>query len=152
VTRLDVSTEPRQTDRRREEVDSALNAIIDACSVAAGFPIGLVDMGIARVLSIEDERVTVRLTPTFGGCLFVGVFSGEIEKRLLELEWCSEVRVDAVEFDGVWTEDKISGPARERLERRRARLRGEIAAKRDPTDQREPAPHAERHRPLGGSR
>jgi metal-sulfur cluster biosynthetic enzyme len=126
-------TDPR-IDARREEVDDALNAIVDACSVASGLPIGLADMGIAHVLSIEDERVSVRLTPTFGGCLFVGVFSEEIEKRLLELEWCSEVQVDIVEFDGVWTEDKIRGPARERLERRRARLRAEIARERNRTD------------------
>jgi metal-sulfur cluster biosynthetic enzyme len=139
MTGSSVGTDPRHSGARREEVTDALNAIVDACSVAAGLPIGLVDMGIAHVLSIEDARVTVRMTPTFGGCLFVGVFSEEIEKRLLELEWCSEVKVDVVEFDGIWTEDKISGPARERLERRRARLRAELATRRERTGN-EPAP------------
>lgn len=107
---------------RADEVRAALDTVVDPCSAAAGAPAGLVEMGIVDGVEVDGSAVVVRLLPTFAGCLFVGLFADEAERRVAELPWCERVTIDTV-GDRVWTPDRMG----ERLRRRRAGLRETLA-------------------------
>jgi metal-sulfur cluster biosynthetic enzyme len=104
---------------RVEEARELLNDITDPCSQAAAVPLGLIDMGIVRDVSVHDETVTVEILPTFPACRFVPIFELEIERRLGELQWVSEVAVRIAPPDVIWDESRLSQAARLRLAERR---------------------------------
>jgi len=108
---------------RRDQVIAALDEIVDPCSAAAGMPAGLAAMGIVDAVAVEGGSVTVRLLPTFAGCLFAGLFADEAERRIGALAWCDGIAVELA-GDAVWTEDRMS-PA---LRRRREGLRAQLGA------------------------
>lgn len=108
-----------------EQVRAAINDIVDPCSRATGVPIGLVEMGIVKGIEVApDGAVSVRITPTFAGCLFAGVFAPEIEERVGSLAGCASVEVELVAATETWTEEDMSNSARLRLQKRRLALRG----------------------------
>jgi metal-sulfur cluster biosynthetic enzyme len=133
----DTVARPEGGDRSSEALDR-LNAIVDPCSTASSTPLGLVDMGVIESVRVHGEGVHVRLMPTFPGCLFVGIFEAEAERRLLDLPWCEQVTVELVGAEeGIWTESRMSTSARERLARRR-RMRAGARGARDRNDLQRP--------------
>lgn len=108
---------------RRAEVEHLVNDIVDPCSGAAGVPIGLVDMGIVQSIAVRGDEVSMSLLPTFGGCLYVGLFEEEIRRRLKGLEWCRSVQLVSLSGREIWTEDLMRAGARARLARSRRRAR-----------------------------
>jgi metal-sulfur cluster biosynthetic enzyme len=92
-------------------VHEILNAIIDPCSVAAGTPAGLEDMGLVRALTVTDTptgaHVEVTLAVTHPFCMMSAVFVNEARTQLLEQPSISTVNVG---LDGafLWTEDDYS--------------------------------------------
>jgi metal-sulfur cluster biosynthetic enzyme len=117
-----VGTSSSASERQRE-VERLLDEIVDPCSVAAGTPIGLFGMGIVDAVEIADDVATIRLLPTFPGCLYTGVFAGEVERRLGVLRWLRRVVVQIVADGSVWDEDRMEPEARRRLEQSRAERR-----------------------------
>ncbi|MEP7359394.1 MAG: 1,2-phenylacetyl-CoA epoxidase subunit PaaD [Anaerolineales bacterium] len=76
--------------------------------------ISVVDLGLIRMVGIEERRVTVGMTPTFLGCPAVSVMQADIVRCLLALGAAAvEVRL---ELSPPWSSDWIS-------ERGRAQLR-----------------------------
>lgn len=104
---------------RREEVERVLNDIVDPCSAACGVPIGLVDMGIVNSVDVREDTISVRLLPTFPGCIYTSVFAGEIVRRLGALDWSGEIGVEVAAGSLLWDEDRMSSDARERLRQSR---------------------------------
>jgi metal-sulfur cluster biosynthetic enzyme len=111
---------------RLAEVKEILNGIIDPCSAGSAVPIGLVDMGIVDTIEVEDSAVRIALLPTFAGCLFVGIFETEIERRTLGLAWCTSLSVEVIHAPTYWDESRMSDTARSRLRERRDRMRREL--------------------------
>ena len=101
---------------RRADVLAALDGIVDPCSVAAGTPAGLAEMGIVDAVAIDGDAVSVRLLPTFAGCLFAGLFAEQAEQRVGALPWCRRVDVELA-GDRIWTEARMSPALRARRER-----------------------------------
>jgi metal-sulfur cluster biosynthetic enzyme len=101
----------------RQAILAQLDAIVDPCSNAIGHPVGLASMGIIDRLDVTGTVVSVRVLPTFPGCLFQGFFEAEIEKRLLALPWCTMVRVTVCSADRQWDESRMSPAARAGLGR-----------------------------------
>jgi metal-sulfur cluster biosynthetic enzyme len=112
---------------RRREVERLLDEVVDPCSVAAGTPIGLLAMGIVETVDVAEDAVTIRLLPTFPGCLYTGVFAGEVERQLGRLPWLRRVDVRIVTDGSIWDEDRMEPAARRRLERSRAERRRRLA-------------------------
>jgi metal-sulfur cluster biosynthetic enzyme len=56
------------------EVRDLLNTIVDPCSVAAGAPAGLADMGLVRTVEVDDHTVSVRIGLTEPGCMMGASF------------------------------------------------------------------------------
>lgn len=110
-----------------------INGLADPCSVAAGDPVGLVDLGLVLAVELDGGHVAVRVRPTFPGCMFVGIFEREIEAAVGSLAWCEDVAVEIDSSVG-WTEEAIEPAVRERLERRRRRARGALTEARRHAD------------------
>ena len=105
---------------------TALQGIIDPCSVSAGVRLSIWDLGLIQEMNIgPDGCVQIRLLPTFPGCHFVGIFEEEIRDRLSSLDWCSDVKVDIAPPNEIWNESHMASEARERLMEVRRRRRAE---------------------------
>lgn len=76
--------------------------------------VSLVEMGIVRQVQIENETVTVTITPTFSGCPALVVMRQEIEKLIRQLG-VEQVRVKTV-LSPAWSSDWISQEGRQKLE------------------------------------
>lgn len=70
-------------------------------------------MGIARSVDIENDTVTVKITPTYSGCPAMTAIENEIYNKLEEngIERF-EVKKD---FSETWTTDWMTGEARQKL-------------------------------------
>ncbi len=107
----------------RHAVLAVLDGITDPCSVAAGAPAGLVEMGLVVDLAVAaDGAVALRLRVTDGLCLMSAVFVGEARARLAALPGVTTVDV-TLDAASVWTPDDMAAGYRRRLEEHRAHRR-----------------------------
>jgi ring-1,2-phenylacetyl-CoA epoxidase subunit PaaD len=111
---------------RRAAVIRAANSISDPCGSARGIQIGLVDMGIVHGVEVSDGHVSVQLTPTFPGCLFIGLFEDELRTRLEAMPWCTGVTVELSQ-DGYWDETSMTPSGRRLLRQARPDQTGPAA-------------------------
>jgi metal-sulfur cluster biosynthetic enzyme len=97
---------------RRNDVLDALREVYDPCCADRG--INIVDMGVVEAVRLEGARVEVDLVLTSGWCPFVATMSSAIPDRLKRLDGVETVDVKVV-WDPVWTMDRLSESAREKL-------------------------------------
>lgn len=117
-----------------QRIRELANEIVDPCSAAQAFPIGLVDMGLLLAVELAPAAggvaaggaagsvdVRLRLRTTAPGCFYVVFFERELRARI---EALPQVASLALEWDGAWdwTPDEIAPAAREALAERRRRL------------------------------
>ncbi len=76
--------------------------------------ISLVDLGVVRDVSVEEERVHVAFTPTFLGCPALEVMKGAMEEAIRAVG--GEPDVEVVHDDS-WSTDRITAAGREKLRR-----------------------------------
>ena len=76
--------------------------------------VSVVDLGVIRSVSLEGDRLTVELLPTFVGCPAVEVMRDQIGERLRDERLATEVDV-VVSFAEPWTSERITPAGRERL-------------------------------------
>jgi ring-1,2-phenylacetyl-CoA epoxidase subunit PaaD len=94
---------------RKEEIWDLLEEITDP-----EIPVlNIVEMGIVRSVEIQDEKVVVKITPTYSGCPAMSAIEKEIHKTLKEkgIE-AFEVKKD---FSETWTTDWMTEEAREKI-------------------------------------
>jgi len=108
-------------------VQEILNTIMDPCSMNAGVPAGLVDMGLVRDVHVDKDRegrchVSVAIGVTEPTCVLLGSFANEAHERLSALSGVSSVNVRVL-GDLQWSEDDLSPEYRVRLERLRREKR-----------------------------
>jgi metal-sulfur cluster biosynthetic enzyme len=98
----------------RSLITSELNEIKDPCSLAAGTPFGLEEMGLVDSVDISDGgEVLVKLRLTSPFCHMIGYFKVEAQRRLLALPGVSEVALEA--DNGLdWSPARISSAAQAR--------------------------------------
>jgi ring-1,2-phenylacetyl-CoA epoxidase subunit PaaD len=75
--------------------------------------ISIVEMGLIRDVSVGEDGVVVKMTPTFSGCPALHVIKAEILRCVIALG-IQRVEVETV-LDPPWTSDWISDPGREKL-------------------------------------
>lgn len=97
-----------------DEIHSLINEVGDPCSVAAGTPMGLADMGLVERVEVGTEGdVIVSLRLTSPSCYQIGYFSQEIKTRVGRLEGVRNVEVRA--DSGLdWTPSMMSEDAKRR--------------------------------------
>ena len=94
------------------EVRDALRDVYDPCCADRG--ISIVDMGVVEDVRVAGGHVEVDLVLTTGWCPFVVSMSTAIPDRLNNLDGVESVDVRVV-WDPVWTQDRLSESAREKL-------------------------------------
>jgi metal-sulfur cluster biosynthetic enzyme len=123
-----VSLHERRPQEAPADLETAvrerLNAITDPCSVAAGAPAGLVDMGLVHDVRITHEadgiRVSVVLGVTDPTCLMAGVFVAEARRRLANLPGVTAIDV-ALDHETIWTPQRLDARYAVRLRDLRSR-------------------------------
>lgn len=75
--------------------------------------LNIVEMGIVRDVEIQDDQVTVKITPTYSGCPAMNAIEMDIRKKLKEKNISNfDVRTD---FKESWTTDWMTDHARTKL-------------------------------------
>lgn len=104
------------TDRDRSPlaaaVRDALRDVHDPCCADRG--ISIIDMGVVEDVRVTGAHVEIDLVLTTGWCPFVASMSTAIPERLRGVEGVESVEVRVV-WDPVWTQDRLSESAREKL-------------------------------------
>ena len=103
------------------DVEAVLEDVVDPCSVAAGTPLSLRDMGLVRSWALHDGCLELVLCVTAPGCGFVGHMARAATDGLLALDGVRQVDV-RVDPDVVWDPSWQSERARALLARRRQRV------------------------------
>ena len=96
----------------RPAVIDALREVYDPCCADRGNSI--VDMGVVEDVRVDGSHIAVDLVLTTGWCPFVASMSSAIPDRLKRLDGVESVDVKVV-WDPVWTMDRLSDSAREKL-------------------------------------
>jgi len=105
---------------RLAEVTVAVDRVVDPCSAAMGMPIGLGELGLVTVESIDEDAgaVHLRLRLTSPCCSYGPVLAAAVEHVLGELAWVSVASV-RIDHDAIWSEAEIAPATAARLEARR---------------------------------
>ncbi|WP_028745696.1 1,2-phenylacetyl-CoA epoxidase subunit PaaD [Rhizobium mesoamericanum] len=75
--------------------------------------ISLVDLGIIRDVTFEDDTLVVTVTPTYSGCPATAIINLEIERTLKE-KGIEKLRLQR-QLSPAWTTDWISADGRDKL-------------------------------------
>jgi ring-1,2-phenylacetyl-CoA epoxidase subunit PaaD len=73
----------------------------------------IADLGILRDVTVDDERVTVTITPTYSGCPAMDVIRADIRQALAAAGYPDVDVVTALR--PAWSTDRISPAGREKL-------------------------------------
>ena len=92
-----------QLDRQIREV---LSQIHDPCSIAAGRPISVLDMGLVRDWKFDRGVLNITFCVTFAGCTMAPHFTQAAAKKLTEIDDI-ELVITHVDTEFVWTPDLI---------------------------------------------
>ncbi len=90
----------------------ALGEVYDPCCADRG--ISVVDMGVVEDVRVDGRHVDVDLVLTSGWCPFVSSMTTVIPDRLRQVDGVDTVEVRVV-WDPVWTMERLSASAREKL-------------------------------------
>ncbi|RVT42353.1 metal-sulfur cluster assembly factor [Sphingobium algorifonticola] len=114
----------------RADVREALNTIIDPCSIRAGMPASIGEMGLIHAISITETadgaHVAIVLGVTDPTCLMAAVFVAEAHQRIGALEGVAHVEV-TLDHTVLWTPDRLDPAYSRRLKSHRASEAGKDA-------------------------
>jgi metal-sulfur cluster biosynthetic enzyme len=91
------------------QIRDVLSHIHDPCSIAAGRPISLIDMGLVRGWTLERGTLTITFCVTFAGCTMAPHFTEAAARDLAVIEGIGRVCV-RIDTDFVWTPDLMTAP------------------------------------------
>lgn len=111
------------------EVRAELNRIVDPCSVVAGAPAGIEEMGLVRELrlteTVDGVAIRVRIGVTEPGCMMGASFAVSARERLEALPGVAGVEVQ-LDHRCDWEPGDIDTAYAERLEAVRAARRSAL--------------------------
>lgn len=97
-----------------DQIRARLDLIHDPCSVAAGSPMGLDEMGLVREVAVSpDGDVTIDLRLTSPFCHMIGFFQAEAKRLAGELDGVRSVTVKG-DMGLDWSPDLIAAAAQAR--------------------------------------
>lgn len=103
-------------------VRGCFESIYDPCSVAAGTPVSLYDMGLLKGWELSREgRLTVQLCVTFGACTMAPHFARAAEESLGQLDGVREVTVE-INAGLLWSTEHMTDRGRALLASRPLRF------------------------------
>ena len=102
------------------QVAAALAHVCDPCSLAAGTPLSLVDMGLLVSSFVEDGVLDVRLCVTGPGCTYVGLLADAAHRAVRELPGVRAARV-SLDPHVMWDPSRMTPAGTAALAARRRR-------------------------------
>jgi metal-sulfur cluster biosynthetic enzyme len=113
----------------RDRVLEGLEDVIDPCSITAGAPLSVVDMGLLNELSVDaDGAVHVSMRATSAMCTMIAGIMKVAEERLARVEGVTQVEIKLCS-GAIWTEADMTERGRQVLAARRERSRSEVAVR-----------------------
>jgi metal-sulfur cluster biosynthetic enzyme len=103
-----------------EAISQALEQVCDPCSIAANAPVSILDMGLVRTWSVDDQaNLIVRMCVTSASCTMGPHMVRAAEELLSKIPGLNSVKVeiDAAVF---WSPKDMNRRGREILEERRS--------------------------------
>ncbi len=123
--------ERQRSDVNERAIRAELNEVLDPCSVVAGAPAGIEEMGLIRHLAITDVpggvAVEIRIGVTEPGCMMGASFAIKARERLESLAGVATVDVQ-LDHQADWEPGDMSRAYVERLEE----LRRAVKRRRPP--------------------
>ncbi|HZW62455.1 MAG TPA: 1,2-phenylacetyl-CoA epoxidase subunit PaaD [Flavobacteriaceae bacterium] len=95
------------------EIDKTLLPILQQISDPEIPVLSIIDMGVVRSAVLENNMVTVQITPTYSGCPAMDVISEDIKRKLEEEGYQAQVELILAP---AWTTDWITPKGRKALE------------------------------------
>ncbi len=96
-----------------QNIDPKLIGILEKVSDPEIPVLSIMDMGVVRSATIENDIVKIQITPTYSGCPAMDVIGEDIIKALKEAGYNSEVELI---LSPAWTTDWITPRGRKSLE------------------------------------
>lgn len=104
---------------QEQAIRAALNQVDDPCSIAARAPLSIVELGLVRSWSLDDDgQVDVTVSPTAPSCVLIASIAAGIEGRVGAVDGVTGVRVH-LDTETVWLQEMMTGPGRAKLAHRR---------------------------------
>ncbi|MEO0411400.1 MAG: iron-sulfur cluster assembly protein [Pseudomonadota bacterium] len=97
------------TTQLDDQIRTVLSAVHDPCSVAAGRPMSVLDMGLVLGWTLKGGALSVRFCVTSASCSMAPHFTQAAKEELLKLEAIEEVQVD-IDTDHLWLPDQMKQP------------------------------------------
>lgn len=114
----------------REQVETALAAVYDPCSVRANAPLSVVNMGLVTGIEIGlAGDVRIKLRPTSPWCTLIGCIMQSVEDEVRKLDGIGDVAVE-IDNGSSWSEAELTDEGREILRATRARSRAVAPVRR----------------------
>jgi metal-sulfur cluster biosynthetic enzyme len=114
-------------------VRAALDAVIDPCSIVAGAPAGLIQMGLVRALDVADGEegatIRVRIGVTEPGCLMGASFAAQARAQLERLDGVAHIEIE-LDHANDWMPSDIDPAYQRRLDAVRAARRDALEHRR----------------------
>lgn len=94
----------------RQMIDDRIRAVLDTihdpCSIAAGRPVSVLDMGLVRDWTLDSGTLTVTFCVTFAGCTMAPHFVQAAAQGLALIDGVDRVET-VIDTDFVWTPDRM---------------------------------------------
>lgn len=108
------------TDARDAAIRKALEQVCDPCSIAANAPVSILDMGLVRGWSVDEEdNLVVHMCVTSPSCTMGPHMVRAAEQLLAAVPGLRSARVE-IDPAVFWTPDDMTGQGRELLDARRS--------------------------------
>ena len=75
--------------------------------------LSVIDLGIVRSVKIQEDQISITITPTYSGCPAMGVIEQDIKEKLSK-EGFTNFKIETV-LSPAWTTDWISEEGRKKL-------------------------------------
>lgn len=89
-----------------DEIQAILGAVHDPCSVAAGRPMSVLDMGLVLDWDLEGDHLSVRFCVTSASCSMAPHFTEAAKQELLKLTGVESVDV-VIDTDHLWLPEQM---------------------------------------------
>ncbi|HEY2651899.1 MAG TPA: iron-sulfur cluster assembly protein [Solirubrobacteraceae bacterium] len=132
-------------------IREVLNGIIDPCSITAGVPAGMDDMGLISDVQVAEDgaggqRISVAVGVTDPTCMLLGSFANEARLRLADLPGVTSVDIK-LDHELEWTPDRFAPHYQQRLAEHRAAVRARLRqSTRGPSGRKVGPPPAQKSR------
>ncbi|MBL0923793.1 MAG: DUF59 domain-containing protein [Sphingomonadaceae bacterium] len=90
-----------------EQIRDILACIYDPCSIAAGRPVSVLDMGLVRRWELHHRTLSITFCVTFAGCTMAPHFTEAAARDLTQIDGIDRVETH-IDTDFAWTPELMT--------------------------------------------